>query len=102
RRHTRSKRDWSSDVCSSDLGCVSERRRSVASGNPPSVGAERRSIRSWKSRGMEENLPTKDGFQNYPRLGPQGRTLEPPRSIAGRDRKSTRLNSSHVSSSYAV
>src|SRR5699024_11822789 len=24
RRHTRSKRDWSSDVCSSDLGCVVE------------------------------------------------------------------------------
>src|SRR5207249_6452706 len=23
RRHTRSKRDWSSDVCSSDLGCPS-------------------------------------------------------------------------------
>src|SRR5699024_11473933 len=23
RRHTSSKRDWSSDVCSSDLGCVS-------------------------------------------------------------------------------
>src|SRR5699024_12094787 len=26
RRHTRSKRDWSSDVCSSDLGAVDETR----------------------------------------------------------------------------
>src|SRR6266536_4250123 len=30
RRHTRSTRDWSSDVCSSDLGqCVAEDRSSV-------------------------------------------------------------------------
>src|SRR5699024_11588686 len=27
RRHTRSKRDWSSDVCSSDLGCSVETQR---------------------------------------------------------------------------
>src|SRR5207249_8217802 len=27
RRHTRSKRDWSSDVCSSDLRCVRARSR---------------------------------------------------------------------------
>src|SRR5207249_8501754 len=27
RRHTRSKRDWSSDVCSSDLGGITVRRR---------------------------------------------------------------------------
>src|SRR2546428_11680200 len=30
RRHTRSDRDWSSDVCSSDLPVLRERRRQVA------------------------------------------------------------------------
>src|SRR6266576_5312157 len=33
RRHTRSLRDWSSDVCSSDLSCTS----STADGRPPST-----------------------------------------------------------------
>src|SRR5699024_8031869 len=32
-RHTRSKRDWSSDVCSSDLGQCSFRRDRVARGH---------------------------------------------------------------------
>src|SRR5699024_3604640 len=42
RRHTRSKRDWSSDVCSSDLGTVTgmrfERTRLDAEGNLESTG----------------------------------------------------------------
>src|SRR5579885_3701102 len=61
RRHTRSKRDWSSDVRSSDLSHA---------GND---------------------------IKNRER----GHVCEPP-SITDRDRKSTRLNSSHVSMSYAV
>src|SRR6266403_1199388 len=35
RRHTRSLRDWSSDVCSSDLG----QRRGFCGGDPRSAGA---------------------------------------------------------------
>src|SRR5699024_11503842 len=41
RRHTRSKRDWSSDVCSSDLDTLAFRRnslctRSICNGSKPS------------------------------------------------------------------
>src|SRR5699024_11813682 len=35
RRHTRSKRDWSSDVCSSDLGGVYYKDGTVGGGPPP-------------------------------------------------------------------
>src|SRR5699024_11926432 len=67
RRHTRSKRDWSSDVCSSDLG-------------------------------VRQALPADRGS------APRGRrhALIPGGLSLRRDRKSTRLNSSHVSISYAV
>src|SRR5437868_10016303 len=66
RRHTRSKRDWSSDVCSSDLVSFAASTRSRST--PPS--SSKRSDR--------------------------------PTCGSGPDRKSTRLNSSHVSISYAV
>src|SRR3989337_3266254 len=59
RRHTRCYRDWSSDVCSSDLG----RARHSRPGAQVGLGAGR---------------------------------------SGGGDRKSTRLNSSHGSISYAV
>src|SRR6266480_5677589 len=65
RRHTRLTCDWSSDVCSSDLGRAPSMRR--RSGPPFRSPANRR----------RESCP----FQ---------------------DRKSTRLNSSHMSISYAV
>src|SRR5690349_22582239 len=61
RRHTRSLRDWSSDVCSSDL----------------------------RSRTMEAHA----GFRSRQQRRP---------GAACPDRKSTRLNSSHVEISYAV
>src|SRR6266496_6228494 len=69
RRHTRSLRDWSSDVCSSDL----ERgpRRST-----PQPSARRRTPGELAGE--------------FPRRRVEG------------DRKSTRLNSSHVEISYAV
>src|SRR5207253_4375059 len=63
RRHTRWPRDWSSDVCSSDLVSRSANDR-IAQGN------------------------------RLARPGEDGRNVG--------DRKSTRLNSSHVASSYAV
>src|SRR5690349_21922134 len=72
RRHTRSLRDWSSDVCSSDLQTV---------------------------RGGPHGAPV---TQSPPRhtLSPQARPHAP--QFASSDRKSTRLNSSHVEISYAV
>src|SRR5690349_23374636 len=75
RRHTRSLRDWSSDVCSSDLS---------------------------------EQLPVEDLAGLAEALEPprDGRplTMQDPRALPLRvlDRKSTRLNSSHVETSYAV
>src|SRR5699024_11818453 len=67
RRHTRSKRDWSSDVCSSDL----------VRGQPHHPADPRQPRRPAPGRGRR-------------------------RQDGDRDRKSTRLNSSHVSISYAV
>src|SRR5690554_7438959 len=64
RRHTRCGRDWSSDVCSSDL-------------SHEAVEEVYRQIREWR----REQAASGNGK---------------------RDRKSTRLNSSHVRSSYAV
>src|SRR2546429_4667912 len=75
RRHTRCSRDWSSDVCSSDLVksfCGSQRRRI------PSNKAFGASWASSKSGAAGKKKPRR------------------------RDRKSTRLNSSHGYISYAV
>src|SRR5690349_24164337 len=68
RRHTRSLRDWSSDVCSSDL--LSRAR----------LGRRRRRVAARPGE-----LPTPAGSAFH---------------LA--DRKSTRLNYSHVEISYAV
>src|SRR2546422_5085876 len=94
RRHTRCSRDWSSDVCSSDLPHA----------RPCPEG--------WRSA-------LRGGRAEYPPRGPSrdGSAIAPPsqgcpwdigrskgRSVYGprRDRKSTRLNSSHGYISYAV
>src|SRR5690349_23410718 len=70
RRHTRSLRDWSSDVCSSDL----ERQGHVPEGL--------KAVRAEVGRGLDQRAL---------------RASQP-----SEDRKSTRLNSSHVEISYAV
>src|SRR6266496_6008168 len=64
RRHTSALRDWSSDVCSSDL--------------------------EWRSRGGVRGVFRVRGW------------AAAGRAHRGQDRKSTRLNSSHVEISYAV
>src|SRR5207245_3994088 len=78
RRHTRCYRDWSSDVCSSDL-----------------QAGEVLFKRDWQVK--DTNCPDGDG------LGP---VFNATSCVAchnqGGDRKSTRLNSSHGSISYAV
>src|SRR5690349_23095447 len=67
RRHTRSLRDWSSDVCSSDLG----------------VAVKNADLRAKMHAAGK-------------------RCLIAAQAAVPEDRKSTRLNSSHVEISYAV
>src|SRR5207249_8461045 len=98
RRHTRSKRDWSSDVCSSDL-----RER----------GTETASLRLHQAfcRGpvlatvRDSEVPFEPSRARRLQRLEEGRTpsciCETSQMQEG-DRKSTRLNSSHVSISYAV
>src|SRR5699024_11497156 len=86
RRHTRSKRDWSSDVCSSDLVQL----RALIQGQLQEVHSD-----------AIVAEPLVDGDM-------LGNIAHPPEPTylgivaQGIDRKSTRLNSSHVSNSYAV
>src|SRR3989337_3309163 len=82
RRHTRCYRDWSSDVCSSDL----------------MIRRPQRCYRDWSSDVCSSDLSTRlnsreDGIRDATVTGVQTCAL---------DRKSTRLNSSHGSISYAV
>src|SRR5690625_5745454 len=93
RRHTRWPRDWSSDVCSSDLyevsnfarpGHESRHNQAYWSGEPylglgPSAHSFLPPLRRWNLRGWEAY-----------------------RRTVAEDRKSTRLNSSHVAISNAV
>src|SRR5207253_5855776 len=89
RRHTRWPRDWSSDVCSSDLKGEWPYRFSffVVSRDPRGRGA---------TVGRQAVLPAPTG----PRAS-RSNLVSATRPGAG-DRKSTRLNSSHVAISYAV
>src|SRR5207253_3958021 len=79
RRHTRWPRDWSSDVCSSDLDA-----KSFHYGDQ--VG----------SKALRETLAS------YLRAARSLRCEAEQVMITSGDRKSTRLNSSHVAISYAV
>src|SRR5207249_7948051 len=92
RRHTRSKRDWSSDVCSSDLdiGQLRGVRRGarVDEDVPDALGHEHPPI-GREGQVPRDREPGSNGRRGQSRHGT-------------RDRKSTRLNSSHVSISYAV
>src|SRR5256885_6754076 len=82
RRHTRLQGDWSSDVCSSDLGKI------LAIAGPDYVTlrdvATGKAIHRWKQPPVRD-LP----------IGSNP-------VFAAEDRKSTRLNSSHLVISYAV
>src|SRR5687768_18102730 len=74
RRHTRCSRDWSSDVCSSDLTLIEATNKKLA--------AEKEAERCSERLGLANRLVN-------------GLASE-------KDRKSTRLNSSHGYISYAV
>src|SRR5436305_7801054 len=82
RRHTRCGRDWSSDVCSSDLepATFAALKAGLEAGRVSLIGGE----------ASEERLPL---------LSHESILAELKRGL---DRKSTRLNSSHVRISYAV
>src|SRR2546422_6055595 len=80
RRHTRCSRDWSSDVCSSDLGAREQHHDFIA------VGLD--------------HLAT-GGFRSVAHPLDAARDHLERRGVT-RDRKSTRLNSSHGYISYAV
>src|SRR5256884_1052794 len=124
RRHTRCSRDWSSDVCSSDLHaapsgtgasrvCPSFARaraetnagralvsRTVAAhGDDRSQLHGRRSRRSAARNGLQAvgKPHARNRGETASRHGPE---RDPKRD--SRDRKSTRLNSSHGYISYAV
>src|SRR5436305_4587293 len=89
RRHTRCGRDWSSDVCSSDLG----EEVAVA---PKGFVCLRGVVTSCPSLlpglcFLVEGLSTSEEDLRFPL-----------RLLIETDRKSTRLNSSHVRISYAV
>src|SRR5690625_5695639 len=81
RRHTRWPRDWSSDVCSSDLVLA------VAQDQQVLVGVD--------GGGLEQ---VQHRFQLAHVVG----AVRPAARAPGVDRKSTRPNSSHVAISYAV
>src|SRR5689334_24026984 len=87
RRHTRWNCDWSSDVCSSDLACMS----------PRAPGRALRSDRLRLALSLGRHAPAPP--RSYDLRMFQDKVVW----ITGAsDRKSTRLNSSHSSISYAV
>src|SRR5690625_7059395 len=109
RRHTRWPRDWSSDVCSSDLELGQEHPRRQRSAPPladiAQIGHPTGQVRTQLGgEGQRpEGLPGgAGGLHHGPAalLGAQhgGGAL----AERDQDRKSTRLNSSHVAISYAV
>src|SRR5690606_40558021 len=105
RRHTRFSRDWSSDVCSSDLLEMRVRHRnehysaSLARLIPP--------VATRLDQGGEQAVAVKSLLPGDLIRVASGATIPCDGVVeAGQgaviDRKSTRLNSSHVKISYAV
>src|SRR5690606_39783032 len=97
RRHTRFSRDWSSDVCSSDLVDRLSGFRTDPLGRAARSFA---SVQTWVYGGrtaIEEGRRLREMHKPLSAVDEEGR-----RHHALSDRKSTRLNSSHVKISYAV
>src|SRR5206468_7166255 len=101
RRHTRSDRDWSSDVCSSDLIPTPFDPRLIERIAPAVAKAAMESgVASRPLADLEAYRQTMARFMYQ-----SGASMEPvfaAAKVAQKDRKSTRLNSSHDQISYAV
>src|SRR5437762_7290902 len=93
RRHTRYIGDWSSDVCSSDLGTGSGGRRWWV------VGVLRRG-QSWVA--FNRRPLTLGSPRDIPPGFTRVSSYRDGSTVMSTDRKSTRLNSSHRCISYAV
>src|SRR5207248_5744629 len=93
RRHTRSYGDWSSDVCSSDLHLLGDRDDAV----PHELVDDRIGHRHRRPPTRITRLPSASTSRRSP-----GITSAVDACSSTRDRKSTRLNSSHRTISYAV
>src|SRR5207249_8230331 len=94
RRHTRSKRDWSSDVCSSDL---SDENFAFQ------LYARNKQMEDLPFYGLGPDTNVHNAVHFSERDTRAGALFASPlTSWLSTDRKSTRLNSSHVSISYAV
>src|SRR5690349_22529830 len=100
RRHTRSLRDWSSDVCSSDLALAASeagRRAPCGSGDRAKRCSQDRKSTRLNSSHVESSYAVfclkKKCRRCHMELDRAKRCSQ--------DRKSTRLNSSHVEISYA-
>src|SRR5206468_9108846 len=100
RRHTRSDRDWSSDVCSSDLVVNAVLLHPLDVSDPQNLYQLR--LKPWTSFKL---LTT--SYPAYEALRRRNTTFSGMAGFDGfaeatLDRKSTRLNSSHDQISYAV
>src|SRR5207249_6016326 len=101
RRHTRSKRDWSSDVCSSDL--VRKWIETLSAADRKAlVGGVIGSTEETTTGVIRLKAMAKDGVLQFPVIAVNDSLTKHLFDNRYGDRKSTRLNSSHVSISYAV
>src|SRR5687768_18132243 len=98
RRHTRCSRDWSSDVCSSDLGAGAPPLDVHATDQQPEAEDHLREARD--QQGSEDAARQARGEEVREAVGPVREAFDD--QEGAEDRKSTRLNSSHGYISYAV
>src|SRR2546430_4028607 len=90
RRHTRFDCDWSSDVCSSDLGDNAQRKIDPEDTRPESCRVVVMFIAGSQRFGLQVDQEQRKSHRQLRK------------DVMKRDRKSTRLNSSHSQISYAV
>src|SRR5205814_3418172 len=100
--HTRCLSDWSSDVCSSDLTrvpCGSRISTQTPLPSPENVPLLSVTLTFWPELPLNSSSPLfePESMLTVP-LAPAG--IRPPCTRLPRDRKSTRLNSSHLGISY--
>src|SRR5699024_11790790 len=100
--HTRSKRDWSSDVCSSDLHCSGGAQTKILHFLGDGLRVVKNNLFPTPPLfKLIHNQSNTDWDEMY-KVFNMGHRMELylPEDYADEDRKSTRLNSSHVSISY--